>query len=291
MRSHYRPNPAQSLKDTPFVIKLIVGLIVGLSLFGALFSPLRIPQLLALSLAGLKQGFVWQLITSYFLNFAYGLSFGFLLRLGFDAYIIWALGSAIARRLGNKQFVCLIFFNGLATTALACLLLPLENNYYYSGCLNIVAATLFGWLILNNNSKLLLFFTMEIKAKWLIFGFIALTLFNALSAGDFIVLLTLLLSLLLTYALAILVWHVEGPFAQFNHFEKKLIYKLKHHQTHRYFENAKIFDFKTNKPKPNDAEFMDAMLDKISKEGQKALTRSEKRRMKKIAKTNQSPHN
>jgi predicted AAA+ superfamily ATPase len=49
------------------------------------------------------------------------------------------------------------------------------------------------------------------------------------------------------------------------------------------YESAKIFDIKTGEAVIGDSEFMDAMLEKISKYGEDALSRKERKRMDMIS--------
>jgi len=58
-------------------------------------------------------------------------------------------------------------------------------------------------------------------------------------------------------------------------------------QRQQMFSQSKIVDFKTGKPVETDETFMDAMLEKIAREGEQSLSRKERKQMDRIAKKKQ----
>ena len=106
-----------------------------------------------------------------------------------------------------------------------------------------------------------------------------------LTQGEWPVVFAYLSSLIVGYLYALLAWNLRSPFAFTHRFDDWVAdfgvrWRSRAHQkTH-----SKIVDFRTGKAVKDDARFMDEMLDKIAKHGEKSLTRKELRRMNKVGK-------
>ena len=142
------------------------------------------------------------------------------------------------------------------------------------------------WLMLHRDAKLLLFFTLPFKAKWLILGIMGFDLLFLLSHGSFIYFFTYLSSALIAYLFSLLLWNTFSPFEFLKKTEKNILNILnlfKRRKKSKKYHRSKVYDFKTGEPLLDDDEFMDAMLTRISLYGEDILTKKEKRRMKKIS--------
>jgi membrane associated rhomboid family serine protease len=127
---------------------------------------------LALSLEGLKHGFVWQLVTFQFLH-------GGFLHLLLNCWALYVFGREVEWALGKVRFVTLYFSSGVVGGLLQMLVSLLWPGYFFSnflhtvvgasaGVLGVVAA--FAMLFPERVLTLLLFFVIpvNIRAKYLL---------------------------------------------------------------------------------------------------------------------------
>jgi membrane associated rhomboid family serine protease len=256
-------------------LKYLIFTTLGISL-AALFLPI-LYSWLALSHTGIKRLYLWQLI-SYVLIEKGPISLGFFLQLGFNMYILWMFGSSLIERLGIKAFFSLYFGSALIS-GLTVLFFP---GAFLAGSINAVYAVLIAWILLNPGSQLLLFFAIPFKAEWLILCLIGFSLIINLTNAQWLEAITLVTSCLYGYLFALLVWRQYSPFLFLRSFEKKVL-RLFEKRKNDSFPSSKIYDIKTGSPILDDEQFMDAMLDRISRHGEDSLTAAEKKRMKEIS--------
>lgn len=271
----------------PKVIKATIILTLLLSFFSlmshALFTQIfNIPspqQFLSLSLWGIHKFFIWQFISYLFIQpLSGGISFGLLLHIFFDLYLLWAIGSSIVQIKGKKHFLSLYFgggfFVGLVTYF--CLLM-FHLSIPFAGATPAIYILLIAWNFLFPEASLMLFMIIPMRAKWLIFGLIGVNLFLDFSNGNFFSFLITSSSLLFGYLYAILVWEMLGPFRRLHRFEKKLIHLKKrywifHPKADDEMREGKVYDFKTGRIILQDDAFVDECLEKIGQHGRGSLT-------------------
>lgn len=286
------------------VISLVSSLLDGIFVY---YLEMNGPQsLLSLSWNGLKQGYLWQPLSSLFVLSSgnAGLSLSFFLELFFDLYIIWIMGGTLIDRLGSSPFFRFYFFCGILTGLLTLACMPLVGQYMsLAGPTAAVIAIMTVWTMLLPESELLLFFMFPVKAKWLFSALFGIFLLINLSHFSFIAAIFNLLSVLIAYIYATAVWGLHSPFAItsgidnfFIRLGEKLrsinfIGKLFKQKKPVADKESKIYDFHSGSPILDDDAFMDEALDKISKFGEKSLTWSERARMKKISEKKSRPKN
>jgi membrane associated rhomboid family serine protease len=134
----------------------------------------------ALSLDGLKRGFVWQLLTYQFLH-------GGMLHLVVNSVALYMFGRPMELMLGRKTFLKLYLFSGLAGgvfQVLLALVSPAFNSPMVgasAGICGLVAA----FALLSPDSIIYLFFVLPVRAKYFLPIMIALsTVFIFTSQGD-----------------------------------------------------------------------------------------------------------
>lgn len=278
------------------VISISSALIDGIFVY---YLEMNGPQsLLSLSWSGLKQGYIWQPLSSLFVlsNGNAGLSLSFFLELLFDLYIIWIMGGAVIDRVGSSSFFRFYFFCGIVAGLLTLACMPLIHQYIsLAGPTAAVIAIITVWTMLHPESELLLFFVIPVKAKWLFSGLLAIFLLINLSHFSFINAIFEMLSVLIAYFYATAIWGLRSPFAithKIDAFFIKIgdkgrslnfIKKFFSSSTPTADTESKIYDFHSGSPVLDDEAFMDKALDKISKSGEKSLTWSERARMRKIS--------
>ena len=281
-RFFYRIGPTY----TPKVIKLLLGLTAILSLLCAVqlsfFPSHPIFYWLSLSLEGLKQGYFWQLLTYFFVVPTMGFSGGFFLHLIFNLYLLWVFGESLSERTGQGKFLALFLISGIVSGLVALLIMSINAPFYIlAGANTIIYSYLIAWVFANPNAEMRLFFTMPFKAKWLILSLLGINLLFALTQFNFVVFVNYFTSAFIGYIFSLIVFQHHSPFTAFVRFEKKVLNFFKRRKEK---PQSKVYDIKTKEPKLSDEEFMDAMLAKISKKGEKSLTHKEKKRMKEISK-------
>src|SRR5512147_2338520 len=111
--SQYRLGPTQTPKGLKILIFATFFTSLCVALFNNLFHP-SLEELLGLSPQGIQNFYLWQLFTYLFVHpVAHGISFSFLLSLGFSLYLIWVMGSSIIQKRGILSFFLLFFSSGL----------------------------------------------------------------------------------------------------------------------------------------------------------------------------------
>jgi len=230
----------------------------------------------SLSLFGIKQGWLWQPLTYFFLQTAgVGISISLLISLFFHMFLLWFAGSEVLFRFGAKNFILLYFSAGLFSGCLAtCALFLFSSQAVLFGSGPPIYALLIVWAMLYPELELFFFFFIRLKAKWLVGIYLLIALLINLSNGAFISFLADLAGILWGFAAGRLIWKLPNPYPLNLEFSKKAAQKRKHNED-------KIIDISVIQEK--DDAFMERMLDKVAKEGESSLTQRERERMKKIS--------
>ena len=273
-------------------------------LFTKLFTIPGPQQILSLSVWGIHKGFIWQFFSYLFVQpiLGEGISFSLLLHIFFDLYLLWSIGSAIVQMKGKKNFVGLYYGGGIFVGLIGYISLAIAGSSLpFAGATPAIYILLISWVFLFPEARIMLFLTIPMRAKWLVFGLIGVNLFLDFSNGNFFEFIITLSSLLYGYLYAVLVWETLSPFPRFHSIEQKLIYYKRKvigqfqfdslTATYAGSENAKVYDFKTGQAILDDETFMNACLKKISVHGIKGLSLRERWRMNRISKSrkNNSP--
>lgn len=277
---------------TPPIIKNLIISICSATIVAALLDPIlryyfnfSLQFFLSLTPLAYSKFFFWQPITYLFLlQSAGGLTFGLLLSLFFQMFLLWMTGSQLAERYGAASFLKLFFGTGV-TAALVALPFMMATPFTipYSGPTASLIAVFVVWTYLHHDSQILLFFIIPIKAKWLLaFGLGAAFLVFA-SNGSLISLVMLVTGVLFGALYATFFKELPSPYPFLESFDR-LIAKLRNQSSVKGSQRrGKIFDFKTGKPVETDEEFLDRVLEKISRSGEDSLTPQERARLEKIA--------
>jgi membrane associated rhomboid family serine protease len=252
-----------------------------------------ITQYFALSKNGLSNLMLWQPITQLFIfpSYGMGVTFGLLLTLFFNCYIFWFLASMLVDHLGIKRFLGLFFFSGIATGLLAVSIAsPLTQ---FAGLYAPLLAILFVWSMLYPDAELYLFFLFPIQARYIVGGLIGLFILTDISQGDLLGLLTSLFALFCGYLYGLVVLELPSPFPQTHGFDNRVLafrdwlrHRKEQKEEARKFtsSSARIVDINTGEGIIDDDDmFVDTMLEKVSKYGEKSLTKAEKERLANIS--------
>ncbi len=148
------------------------------------YTNFPVNQYFALSLEGLRAGYLWQLITFQFMH-------GGIFHLLFNSIAIYFFGRSIEETLGERTFLKLYFASGIIGgifQVAGALLLPSHFGAAVmgasAGAFGLIAA--FATLFPDRSLTMLVFFIVPItmKAKWLLIFSAAFALFGILIPND-----------------------------------------------------------------------------------------------------------
>jgi membrane associated rhomboid family serine protease len=253
-------------------------------------SSFQIDTYLALSLSGLKQGYVWQFLSFQFLH-------GGWLHLAGNCLVIFFLGRPVEDALGRKSFLTLYFASGVVgglCQALAGVLAGAINlqphAFYFSAPVVGASAGAFGisaaFALLFPDQILLLFMIIPMRAKFLLWLSIALAAWgvafpNNSPFGQHVADVAHLGGILagfifVRYAVH---WHFQWP--QLNRHARPPIRRLvKVHSQKPGWGRDKAIVEEDLPPEEFLSKEVDPILDKISAHGIQSLTERERRILK-----------
>lgn len=175
MRPEYRPGP--SLRFTMSAcMALIVSLVV--TFFVQYSYPRFFETYFALSLTGLKHGYVWQLLTFQFLH-------GGPTHLIFNGFSLWCFGRYVEERLGVARFLTVYFLSGVAGGLLQVLLAFIFPSHFGGSILGAsagICGLIAIFAMLEPDGVIMAYFVLPIRAKWLLYLDIGIALVNTLYA-------------------------------------------------------------------------------------------------------------
>jgi hypothetical protein len=275
-----------------FSLSLIISSLLNLFFINTLMYPVC-EKWLSLSRSGLMNGYIWQLFTNPFISSNIGLGFSFIIHLLFTMYLVWMIGSMIIERVSFKSFLCFLICCSLGTSlAIGGTLLASPSLFVLSGISPILHSLILAWAMLYGEGVILIFFIIPMRIRTLAFGYLALITLMNLSAQNYIGILADLTGPVIAYFYCVLAWNLKAPFRPFHKFDNLLL-DIKSSSSQLFlkiwakdssFASTKRYDFKTGKPLTTDDEFLDAMLDKISKKGKDSLSFRERWKMSRIVK-------
>ena len=267
---------------TPLSVKWLIWITSIISLLSPIVTYLlghyfQIPgpsAWLTLSFLGLKEGWLWQPLTYFFLQTpGITLNLSLLFSLFFHMLLVWFTGSEISNRFKQKGFVFLYLSSGLIAGLISTAALFLfKSQATLYGSTPCVLSLLIIWAMLYPEMQFSFLLLVRIKAKTLVAIVLGLALLMNLSNGEWIHLLANISGILWGFLIGRFAWSLPNPYPLNLEFPKKKSKK-----------EEKIIDISVFQE--NDSEFMDRMLDKISEHGSSALTKREKERMDKISKS------
>lgn len=155
------------------VVLIIINAVVFLLQYAvARFTTIPFDYYFALSLDGLRHGYVWQLVTYMFMHAG-------LLHILFNCWAIYIFGIEVEQALGRNSYIALYFasgiIGGLVQTATGLLL-----GGYFAGEVLGASAAAFGlvaaYAIMFPDRIILLFFIIPLRARYLLVGAAALAI-------------------------------------------------------------------------------------------------------------------
>jgi len=165
-RSYMRANPHRPYWSATVILMVSVVVCFALQNIAVFYwnKAQWIEDYLALSATGLKQGFIWQLLTFQFLH-------GGLWHLFCNLIVIWFFGRTVEERLGMRDFIKLYFLCGTAGGVLQAALGWFLKDYFggavvgaSAGALGLLAA----FALIEPNAVICFMFFIRMPAKVLL---------------------------------------------------------------------------------------------------------------------------
>jgi len=291
----FGPNRTPKIVKWTILLTLIVSFcaLISSALFTQVFGLPSPQHLLSLTTWGIHNFFLWQFISYLFVQpiIMGGITFSLLLHIFFDIYLLWAMGSAIVDARGKKHFLALYLGGGVFVGVIAYIsLLLLGSPAPFAGATPSIYILMIAWVFLFPEANISLFLLIRVRAKWLVFGMIGVNLLLDFSNGNFFNFFVTASSMIYGYLYSILAWEISGPFRKLHPMDQKIIY-FKRMMRNRFHQivtmkvrPSKVYIIKTGEAVIQDDNFMDACLEKISKQGKGSLTIVERFRMWRISK-------
>ena len=232
----------------------------------------------ALSIAGLKQGYLWQFVTFQFLHGGLG-------HLFFNLLCIYFFGRFCERRIGWKRMLLLYFFSGVFGGFLQMLmafLFPGHFGYSVFGASAGACGLLAAFCVLAPDEEILVFFVLPLKARYLLMISMGVALFFTIVPSDPIIAHTAHLGGLLFGAGFIrLGWHDREfawrvPRLRFGGKSGPMV-KVRFPQASNSWKQDKPSAFDSGMTPDFISKEVDPILEKISAHGIHSLTEREKK--------------
>jgi membrane associated rhomboid family serine protease len=258
---------------------------------------LHLEEWLGLSLHGISHYFFWQPVTYLFLDGA-SLPFSalFLLSLALNLYVLWIVGKQVVEHIGNIAFLRVYFSLGIAAAINIIGFLWLTNSDYpVTGNIAPLYGLLTIWCMISPENEISLLPNVSLKTKWLCVSLVGVQILLSFVVSNMPQIIAVFTGVTLAYFYSICSLGLAGPFyftMRFENVIRSRYYRFVNTWQMKYVDElpleekmakTKIYDFKTGRAVMDDDEFMDSMLEKISQQGEKALTRDERNRMTEIS--------
>jgi membrane associated rhomboid family serine protease len=242
---------------------------------------------MSLSADLISKGYIWTFFTYPFIYSSTGL-FDLLFHLGFNALFLWVFGIPLLERLGSKRFLILFFgatiFAGMAVVMTLHLL---SSPQLFSGPTPPLFALITAWTILHGMRSVQLT-QLVFRPFWIFLILVGINLALDALSGLWIQFIADASASLYAYLFCLISEKVDTSIPTFHPFERTVLRSLEklhaQNKPNSSVKTPKIFDFKTGEAVLDDEQFMDAMLAKISEEGEALISPEEKSRMQAISK-------
>ena len=163
-RYYMRQSPFDARRSITVLLLMVNVAVFVLQLALQQFTSFPVNDYFALSLDGLKHGYVWQLITYEFMHVG-------VLHLLFNCWAIYVFGQEVEEALGRKAYVALYFSSGIMGGLVQTLAGLFLGRWFAAPVLGASAAA-FGlvaaFALLFPDRVILLFFIIPIRAKYLL---------------------------------------------------------------------------------------------------------------------------
>ncbi len=285
-------------------IKILIILITILSLlsgtvdkiFPTYFSVPNLTTLLSIQLGSFSLMGFYQFITHlFFYPATQGLHIFYLINLFFGVMILQRMGSVIASLKSERKFLTFFFTCGIVSGIAAYLTIShFGTKAIYAGPTSAIYSLFIATMFLFPKLDMMMLFSSPMRGRVLFPAVIGIILLMNLSVGDYVHFFATLTSSVTAYLYILFFWKIPSPFVSMQKFDSCII-NLSNGRFRSIFEPTKldsytatsrIYDIRTGKAILNEENFINAVLEKISKEGKKSLTFYERFRLYKHSRKN-----
>lgn len=202
------------VRSSPKSLKLILIITFCISFLASLlpsWNPL-IPYL-SLTMPGIMQGYVWQLITHSFLEINFIQSnFSYLFHMFFYASLFWIIGSALIRQIQEKEFLYLYFTTSLVSGVSGLSYMYFSGFYSIAfGMSPILYAMIFSWLYFYPHLQFSIAYKIY-PLKWIVLIVMGLNLYLDGSSGHWAPVIMNISAIIWSYILLKIRYKKPSPF-------------------------------------------------------------------------------
>lgn len=297
--------PLQTPKTIRWIIAVTIAttLLLALvdsslaALMGLIERPFEGSQwLFGLSWYGWDQKWLWQPVTYLFFygTAAGALSWGLLIQMVLQMYLLWIFGAELCESIAESTLLYFYLIVGAISGTLTLWLFPTPFSFFpLTGPEASLLALFTLWTMKGPDRELLLFFFLAVQARWIFGAIIGALLLISATQGLYWQLVYYSTAIVLAYLGAILAFNLTNPCPQLACIDRLLLKGKRsairlssrwRSTSSKSPTEEKIIDFRTGDPiYRNDDQFVDAMLAKIARSGERALSWREKKRLDLIA--------
>lgn len=179
-RYYMRETPFAPRRSATFTLVIVNVAVFMLQAIVVRFSDFDVFKYFALSLEGLKEGYVWQLLTYGFMHGGLFMQGG-LLHLVFNVWAIYVFGTEVEQSVGRRSFLAL-YFASILVGGLFQVTAGLVMGGAFAATVVGASAAAFAlasaFAVLFPDRMLLLFFILPVKAKYLLLISALLTVYG-----------------------------------------------------------------------------------------------------------------
>ncbi len=259
---------------TPELMKRLLQITTAVTMISVIFdSMLGLQQLLALSPLCYTHFYIWQPLTSLFLMPSSGFSLGFIIDFAFTMLVFWLFGSIVLERIGKRKFLTVYFLSGLLSGLASLVVMHKFQLFAFtSELMPMILALTTLWAMIDPYQEILVFFVLPLKAKWVLMVALFGTIFVSIVQQDIVSFSAYLTAFLFSYFWGLIALGFRSPFDWMTGLDR-LLNKMSFGFSRFWQWNVLGPVRKTRESmKTNESEFVDATLEKISKEGTSSLS-------------------
>lgn len=266
---------------TPPLMKRLLQITCIVTFVGIVFN---LQHLLVLSPLFYTDFYFWQPLTSIFMLPSPALSFGFIIDFAFCMLVLWLFGSIVLERIGKAKFLTVYFLSGILSglTALA----VMDKFQIFTGMselMPVILALTTLWAMIDPYQEILVFFILPLKAKWVLVVGLVGTLLVSFLSQDIVSFAAYFTAFIFSYFWGLFVLGLRSPFDWMTGLDRA-INKIRV-GTSRFWQWNVMGPIRKSREssKAKEDAFVDATLEKISKEGTSSLSAWSRLRLKWIS--------
>lgn len=278
--------------STPLLIQRLLQITCGMTFIAVALDPLLgLQKYFALSPLAYENYFLWQPITALFLLPSQVVSFSYLIDFAFVMLLLWLFGSTLLDRIGAKKFLVAYAASGVLSGIAALYVMhEIEAFGIISEIVPIVLAITTLWTMADPYQEILLFFILPMKARWVLVFALLGTIFSSFMQHDIVATAAYLTAFIFSYFYGLMILGFRSPFDWMLGIDR--LFRKIANGIERFVEWYLLgpvrrlgdsFRRYRQRQKAKEEAFVDATLEKISKDGTNSLSLYQRLRLKWIS--------